>query len=141
MGDIRNEFASGGFKVADVGDILKNEKHGLREGTGFGRKSSDVNVEMPLSRGSFGSDGFETEFDLLGCTACQCVLTGVLEFMPAKILQHSATNGERPGEKEFRSASLTSVILWVRSMMRIPSTMPERMPRKLRSSLAIWRSS
>ena len=86
MGDIGNEFPACGLKVADVGDILKNEKHGLGEGTGLGREGGDVNVEVPLSGGSFVSDGFETEFDLLGFSTCKCSLAGMLEFMPPKIL-------------------------------------------------------
>ena len=41
---------------------------------------------MPLNGGSFGSDGFETEFDLLGFSTCKCSLAGMLEFMPPKLL-------------------------------------------------------
>ena len=61
-----------------------------------------MDVEVPLSRGSFGSDGFETEFDLLGVSTCKCVLTGVLEFMPTKILQHSSANRGAARGKEIQ---------------------------------------
>ena len=104
MGDIGNEFPACGLKVADVGDILENEKHGLREGAGVGGERGNVNVEMLLSRGSFRCDRLEDDLDLLGFPTCERSLAGMLEFMPSKILQQSSSNRGPPRRKEIQES-------------------------------------
>ena len=104
MGDIGNEFPACGLKVADVGDILENEKHGLGEGAGVGGERGNVNVEMLLSRGSFRCDRLEDDLDLLGFPTCERSLAGMLEFMPSKILQQSSSNRRPPGRKEIQES-------------------------------------
>ena len=102
MGDIGDEFPAGGLKVANIGNILKNDKHGLRKGAGLWRERGDVDVEVSMIRGSFLGDGLKAEFDLLGFPSREGAIAGILKFMSAKILEHSPANRGSAGGKEIQ---------------------------------------